>query len=69
MQVEQIEATVSNIDNAVNNPTKLLKSYYQGAHSPALINKTIGNYLDNIVDNNPKSSSNSRSSSKHPLKL
>ncbi len=53
MQVEQIEATVSNIDNAVNNPTKLLKSYYQGAHSPALINKTIGNYLDNIVDNNP----------------
>ena len=46
-------AMQENERNKQENKEQLLKSQFTGAQSPPLINRTIGEYLDHIVDNNP----------------
>ncbi|BDF94204.1 AMP-binding protein [Pseudoalteromonas sp. KAN5] len=53
MHVKNTNKTVFDSDTEGKAPIPLTQSYYQGAQNPILINQTIGDYLDNIVDNNP----------------
>lgn len=45
-------STTEQHDSEGNNKT-LTRSLFTGVQTPALINKTIGQYFDSIVDNNP----------------
>lgn len=49
-----MQASNSAKSKKINNSNKLplQQSYYEGSQSSALINETIGNYFDRIVDNN-----------------
>ncbi|NMM42194.1 AMP-binding protein [Pseudoalteromonas arctica] len=53
MQISNSNTTATDANKAVKDTVGLEHSYYQGALSPALIHKTIGDYFDSIVDNNP----------------
>ena len=53
MQISNNNTTATDANKTVKDAAGLEHSYYKGAQSPALINKTIGDYFDSIVDNNP----------------
>ncbi|KKK59415.1 hypothetical protein LCGC14_3034610, partial [marine sediment metagenome] len=53
MQISNNNTTATDTNKTVKDAPNLTHSYYQGVQSPALIHKTIGDYLDSIVDNNP----------------
>ena len=53
MQISNNNTTATDANKTVKDTAGLEHSYYKGAQSPALINKTIGDYFDSIVDNNP----------------
>ncbi|WP_257326085.1 AMP-binding protein [Pseudoalteromonas rhizosphaerae] len=53
MQISNNNTTATDANKTVEDTAGLEHSYYKGAQSPALINKTIGDYFDYIVDNNP----------------
>ncbi len=50
----QVSKVASQSGSVTHNNLPLQHSYYKGSQSSPLINQTIGDYLDNIVDNNPK---------------
>ncbi|NMR25908.1 AMP-binding protein [Pseudoalteromonas sp. NEC-BIFX-2020_015] len=54
MQVNDNNTPVKNAQNKVNNMNDLVISQYRGSQTPDLIESTIGNYFDSIVDNNPE---------------
>ncbi len=54
MQVNDNNRPVKNAQNKVNDMNDLVISQYRGSQTPDLIESTIGNYLDSIVDNNPE---------------
>lgn len=54
MQVNDNNTPVKNAQNKVNDMNDLVISQYRGSQTPDLIESTIGNYFDSIVDNNPE---------------
>ncbi|KPH95050.1 AMP-binding protein [Pseudoalteromonas porphyrae] len=54
MQVNDNNTPVKNAKNKVNDMNDLVISQYRGSQTPDLIESTIGNYFDSIVDNNPE---------------
>ncbi|WP_425469292.1 AMP-binding protein [Pseudoalteromonas neustonica] len=54
MQVNDNNTPVKNAQNKVNDMNNLVISQYRGSQTPDLIESTIGNYFDSIVDNNPE---------------
>ncbi|KPH64958.1 AMP-binding protein [Pseudoalteromonas porphyrae] len=54
MQVNDNNRPVKNAQNKVNDMNDLVISQYRGSQTPDLIESTIGNYFDSIVDNNPE---------------
>ncbi|NNG43769.1 AMP-binding protein [Pseudoalteromonas sp. NEC-BIFX-2020_002] len=54
MQVNDNNRPVKNAQNKVNDMNDLVISQYRGSQPPDLIESTIGNYFDSIVDNNPE---------------